>query len=445
MNIPFLNTILCCRSTKSDPNLIGKSRRESYRAMASLSGFAAVLLVSLFSFSGIALAQVVSGDYFIFEPGSSWKWQVTANGTVVGEVDSVIADDTTPINGVDTVALEFSDGSQFFFSADQDGYKIHRLFQPSAVELQPGVFVDVTITFDPAVVFIGQVVEAGDIFSGSGTATVDLAGVGSDTVPYQSESTFLGIESVSVPAGDFNDTMHVDSSFSLSGTLLGQPFAQVQSFEQWVGRSVSFVKFIQAADGVGTTNELLTSSLIGPVDLTGTIQTAGGDDVCAMVLASGKFMFSCNPAGVFSLTDLARENDGTVKRQIYADGFFPKIDTQRGTTDEAVIMTRSGACPSYNTPYTPSVVPGSAGKRINISGTILLQDTQTPICAMTLANGQFMFTCDGTGSYALNIPLDANGQFKLQVYADGFAPTIQTFDEFQADNDVRMARALECQ
>jgi len=56
-----------------------------------------------------------------------------------------------------------------------------------------------------------------------------------------------------------------------------------------------------------------------------------------------------------------------------------------------------------------------------------------------------MFTCDGTGSYALNIPLDSNGQFKLQVYADGFAPTIQTFDEFQAINDVRMARAVECQ
>ena len=45
----------------------------------------------------------------------------------------------------------------------------------------------------------------------------------------------------------------------------------------------------------------------------------------------------------------------------------------------------------------------------------------------------------------LNIPLDNKGQFKLQVYADGFAPTIQTFDAFQTMNDVRMARAVECQ
>jgi len=156
-------------------------------------------------------------------------------------------------------------------------------------------------------------------------------------------------------------------------------------------------------------------------------------------------MFSCNPPGVFSLTGLPSENDGTVKRQIYADGFFPKIDILQGSSDNAVVMERSGTCPSYNTLYDPSFVPGSAGKRINIAGKVLLQNSQTPICAMTLANGQYMFSCDGTGSYALNVPLDTNGQFKLQVYADGFAPTIQTFDEFKTTNNVRMARAVECQ
>jgi hypothetical protein len=183
----------------------------------------------------------------------------------------------------------------------------------------------------------------------------------------------------------------------------------------------------------------------GLVDISGTVKTADGMDICAITLASGKFMFSCNPNGVLSLTGLTRENNGTVKRQIYADGFFPKIDILTGTTDEAVVMTRSGTCPSYNTPYSPAFVPGSAGKRINIAGKVLQQNSQTPICAMVLANGQHMFSCDGTGSYALNIPLDNNGQFKLQVYADGFAPTIQTFDEFQAANNVRMARAAECQ
>ena len=193
-------------------------------------------------------------------------------------------------------------------------------------------------------------------------------------------------------------------------------------------------------DAVGQAN-----TVPAPVDLSGTVKTADGTDICAMVLASGQFMFSCNPVGVFSLTDLPLESNGTVKRQSYADGFFPKIDTLTGSSDDTVVMTRSGTCPSYNAPYDPAVVPGSAGKRIDIAGKVLAQNSQTPICAMVLANGQHMFSCDGTGSYGLNIPLDANGQFKLQVYADGFAPTIQSFDEFMTTNDVRMARATECQ
>jgi len=157
-------------------------------------------------------------------------------------------------------------------------------------------------------------------------------------------------------------------------------------------------------------------------------------------------MFSCNPNGPFSLTGLPRENDGTVKRQVYVDGFFPNIDVLPDSVSETVVMDHAGGtCPRYNSLSDPGVFPDSAGKRINISGSVLLQNTQTPLCAMVLANGQFMFSCDGSGNYALNIPLDTNGQFKLQVYADGFAPTIQTFDEFKSTNDVRMARASECQ
>ena len=38
----------------------------------------------------------------------------------------------------------------------------------------------------------------------------------------------------------------------------------------------------------------------------------------------------------------------------------------------------------------------------------------------------------------------ANGQFKLQVYAEGFAPMVQAFDEFTPDVEVRLARAAEC-
>ncbi len=181
-----------------------------------------------------------------------------------------------------------------------------------------------------------------------------------------------------------------------------------------------------------------------PVDLSGTVKTAAGVDICAVVLASGRFTFSCNPPGVFSLTGLPRAPDGTVKRQIYADGFLPKIDVVTGSVDEAVVMTPSGNCPSYNTPYSPGVYPATAGQLVDISGTVRLQNSQTPVCAMVLANGKHMFSCDGSGSYAMRIRLDSNGQYKLQVYADGFAPAVQSFDILRTNDVVKMTRITEC-
>jgi hypothetical protein len=182
----------------------------------------------------------------------------------------------------------------------------------------------------------------------------------------------------------------------------------------------------------------------GPLSLSGRIETEEGIGICAMVLASGEFQFSCNPNGPFELNDLPQESNGSVKRQVYVHGFFPNIDVLQGSKNEVVVMQKAGACPEYNILYNPSNNPGSAGDRINISGRILLQNSNTPVCAMVLANGEFQFSCDGTGNYSLNIPLDGNGQFKLQVYADGFAPKVQTFDEFMRVNDARLARASEC-
>ena len=190
---------------------------------------------------------------------------------------------------------------------------------------------------------------------------------------------------------------------------------------------------------------VVTASKADIVDLTGTVENADGTGLCALVLASGQFMFSCNPNGPYSLLDVSRETDGSVKRQVYVDGFFPNVETLSGSVDETVVMMRTSSCPDYNSFPNPSKNSSSAGKWIDISGKVLLQNTQTPVCAIVLANGQFSFTCDGTGSYFGNIPLDDSGQYKLQVYADGFAPTIQRFDESRPNNDVRMAHATECQ
>jgi hypothetical protein len=183
-----------------------------------------------------------------------------------------------------------------------------------------------------------------------------------------------------------------------------------------------------------------------PVDISGTIKTASGADINAMVLASGQYMFSNNPKGVYALSNLPREADGTVKLQVYATGFLPYKNTLVASGTYPVTMTRAGVCPNYNAPGNPSVNPGSAGNWVDISGSVLRQNTQTPVCAMVLANGQYMFSCNANlGIYNLRVPLDTNGQVKLQIYADGYAPYNIRIDEYQLVNDNRLARASECQ
>ena len=47
---------------------------------------------------------------------------------------------------------------------------------------------------------------------------------------------------------------------------------------------------------------LVPPVVVAAVSLGGTVRAPNGQDICAMVLASGQFMFSCSPNGVFSLS-----------------------------------------------------------------------------------------------------------------------------------------------
>lgn len=81
-------------------------------------------------------------------------------------------------------------------------------------------------------------------------------------------------------------------------------------------------------------------------DISGQVTSAEGEPVCALVLASGNSVFSCDPIGQFSLSGLPLEPDGSVRLQVYAEGFFPYIRkiTLFGP-QPAVVMPRAGSCP----------------------------------------------------------------------------------------------------
>lgn len=64
---------------------------------------------------------------------------------------------------------------------------------------------------------------------------------------------------------------------------------------------------------------------------------------------------------------------------------------------------------------------------VPIQGNVRLVDG-TPICAMVLANDQYMFSCgDSQGRYDLTVPADGNGTVTVFGFADGFQPYSDTF------------------
>lgn len=182
-----------------------------------------------------------------------------------------------------------------------------------------------------------------------------------------------------------------------------------------------------------------------PVTLLGTVRNVAGAPVCAIVLASGKYTFSCNPRGEFVLAGLPRAPDGRVKLQVYADGFRPYTVQVSKSGVHDVVLNTAGTCPDHNAPYAPAVNPALAGQRLDITGRILDGQSLQPLCALVLANGQYRFTCNASGDFTMNIPLDASGQFKLQVYADGYAPYTIRLDPQRQASTVLLTHIGACQ
>ncbi|HUL95341.1 MAG TPA: hypothetical protein VLT89_04985 [Usitatibacter sp.] len=77
---------------------------------------------------------------------------------------------------------------------------------------------------------------------------------------------------------------------------------------------------------------------------------------------------------------------------------------------------------------------------VSISGSIS-NTAGTPLCALVLANGQFMFSCSPVGQYSLTVPLDANGQITLFGFADGHFPYKQIVAGSAGRVDMRLTVA----
>jgi len=157
------------------------------------------------------------------------------------------------------------------------------------------------------------------------------------------------------------------------------------------------------------------------VTIQGTV-TYNGTPLCAMVLANGQYMFSCGEnQGTYEL-DVPLDENGEITLFAFVDGLAPfkQILAPWEALDFDIEMEL--ASPDSKTPTVTSTVVESIDNPgwVEIEGTVSLDGI--PLCAMVLANGQYMFSCDPYGEYQLTVPLDPNGEITLFVFVDGLQP-----------------------
>ncbi|MCP4353629.1 MAG: formylglycine-generating enzyme family protein [Desulfobacterales bacterium] len=165
------------------------------------------------------------------------------------------------------------------------------------------------------------------------------------------------------------------------------------------------------------------------IEISGTVKNSDGTSLCAMVLANGQHMFTCNPVGQYKLNVPLDEN-GQITLYTFCDGFasFKEILTP----DETVIfeVTMLPAHPDsgkidMTTVFDVAVTnPGW----VKLSGTVSNEEG-IPLCAMVLANGQHMFTCGkSNGKYEMEVPLGPDQKITLFAFCDGLLPSTIIFD-----------------
>lgn len=130
-----------------------------------------------------------------------------------------------------------------------------------------------------------------------------------------------------------------------------------------------------------------------------------------------------------------------------AGNVFPHTFSQPGTARYQYDPHEDTTYGTVTVASTPELEPSSVDLSGNIE-TVLAGHGAVirPVCAIVLASGEFMFSCDPIGQFSLqNLPREVDGTVVRQIYAHGFAPAVRNFNEFDTPLNVRVARFSECE
>lgn len=157
------------------------------------------------------------------------------------------------------------------------------------------------------------------------------------------------------------------------------------------------------------------------VDINGNV-TYNGTPVCAMILANGQHMFTSETDGCFHL-NVPLDGNGQITVFAFCSGLAPfqqVIFPEEGHNMQIELEASAGG-QGMDVDYSLHAL---VGNWVRINGTVEYKGA--PVCAMILANGQYMFSCDEHyGTFDLNVPLDDNDEIELYAFCSGVEPFMQ--------------------
>ena len=166
------------------------------------------------------------------------------------------------------------------------------------------------------------------------------------------------------------------------------------------------------------------------VNINGTV-TYNGSPVCTMVLANGQYMFTCSGDGSFNLDVPLDPDTGQITVFAFCEGLAPfeqVIYPAEGHGIQIEMADGEGVL-GMDVTYTLTAINTTW---VRLEGTVSYNGN--PVCAMVLANGQYMFTCSGDGSFNLDVPIDpADGSVTLFGFCGGLPPHKYVFTTIITD------------
>ncbi|MDQ7787727.1 MAG: hypothetical protein RDU01_08960 [Thermodesulfovibrionales bacterium] len=208
-------------------------------------------------FTGIKIADnppddgttFTMSEYFPLGQGDTWTYREDDDDLTVKTISG-----TEKINSIDAAKIIDEDGDYYLWT-NNDGLAWHKEYDADDV---PGCGWE-QFNFNPPIIASGAIVSIGSTYASTSTVSKTDCTGGSATLTVSYVFSIEGIDSVTVPAGTFNNCLRLKGILTVNGST------ETNEMTIWLAKGVGKVKSISISTQNGVAVETWTDDLVSAV------------------------------------------------------------------------------------------------------------------------------------------------------------------------------------